>query len=144
MEAVRAALGDYSYSSPFSTFELYRRASIPNDLAALEFKRFVTSSETNDDTRLNEARIKAISGGDPITARYLHAEFFTFMPHLKLWLLVNHKPKVTDDSHGFWRRVRLIPFARQFTGEADDKHLGEKLRASACTQALTERRNLPS
>jgi len=130
-EAVRGALGDYSYSSPFSTFELFQRTSIPNDLAALESKRFVTSSETNDSTRLNEARIKAISGGDPITARYLHAEFFTFNPHLKLWLFVNHKPRVVDDSHGFWRRVRLIPFAKQFTGEADDKRLGDKLRAEA-------------
>ena len=130
-EAIRAALGDYSHSSPFSTFELYQRAAIPNDLAALEFKRFVTSSETNDNTRLNEARVKAISGGDPITARYLHAEFFTFMPHLKLWLFVNHKPKVVDDSHGFWRRVRLIPFIRQFSGEAEDKKLGETLRVEA-------------
>jgi putative DNA primase/helicase len=129
--ALRAALGDYAYSSPFSTFELYQRASIPNDLAALEFKRFVTSSETNDNTRLNEARIKAISGCDPITARYLHQEYFTFYPHLKLWLFVNHKPKVVDDSFGFWRRVRLIPFTRQFTGEADDRRLGEKLKAEA-------------
>lgn len=131
IEALRGAIGDYSYSSPFSTFELYQRTGIPNDLAALEFKRFVTSSETNDNTRLNEARIKAISGGDPITARYLHAEFFTFMPHLKLWLFVNHKPKVVDDSFGFWRRVRLIPFTKQFTGEADDRRLGEKLRSEA-------------
>lgn len=53
------------------------------------------------------------------------------MPHLKLWLFVNHKPKIEDDSHGFWRRVRLIPFTKQFTGEADDKRLGEKLRAEA-------------
>ena len=129
--AFHGALGDYAYSSPFSTFELYQRASIPNDLAALEFKRFVNSSETNDNTRLNEARIKAISGCDPITARYLHQEYFTFWPHLKLWLFVNHKPKVIDDSFGFWRRVRLIPFTKQFTGEADDRRLGEKLRAEA-------------
>jgi len=129
--ALHAALGDYVYSSPFSTFELYQRASIPNDLAALEFKRFVNSSETNDNTRLNEARIKAISGCDPITARYLHQEYFTFWPHLKLWLFVNHKPKVIDDSFGFWRRVRLIPFTRQFTGKTDDRRLGEKLRVEA-------------
>jgi putative DNA primase/helicase len=129
--ALHTALGDYAYSSPFSTFELYQRASIPNDLAALEFKRFVNSSETNDNTRLNEARIKAISGCDPITARYLHQEYFTFYPHLKLWLFVNHKPKVIDDSFGFWRRVRLIPFTNQFTGRADDRRLSEKLRAEA-------------
>ncbi len=129
--AIHSTLGDYAHSSPFSTFELYHRASIPNDLACLEVKRYVSSSETNESTRLNEARIKAISGGDPITARYLHQEYFTFWPHLKLWLFVNHKPKVLDDSFGFWRRVRLIPFTRQFTGVADDRRLSEKLRAQA-------------
>lgn len=128
---VRAALGDYAYAAPFSTFELYQRATIPNDLAALEWRRFVTSSETTENTRLNEARVKAVSGCDPITARYLHAEFFTFEPHLKLWLFVNHKPKVIDDSFGFWRRVRLIPFTQQFKGEGADQHLAEKLRAEA-------------
>lgn len=130
-DAMHAAIGDYAYTAPFSTFELYQRASIPNDLAALEFKRFVDSSETNDNTRLNEARIKALSGCDPMTARYLHQEFFTFEPHLKMWLFVNHKPRVVDDSFGFWRRVRLIPFMKQFLGEDEDKHLGAKLRAEA-------------
>lgn len=128
VSAIRASLGDYAYISPFSTFEQYQRSSIPNDLAHLEFRRFVTSSETNDGTRLNEARIKALSGGDPITARFLHNEFFTFDPHLKLWLFVNHKPKVVDDSYGFWRRVRLIPFTRQFTGENEDRRLNYKLQ----------------
>ncbi len=130
-DAIHAAIGDYAYTAPFSTFELYQRASIPNDLAALEFRRFVDSSETNDNTRLNEARIKALSGSDPMTARYLHQEYFTFAPHLKMWLFVNHKPRVVDDSFGFWRRVRLIPFMKQFIGEDEDKHLGEKLRAEA-------------
>jgi putative DNA primase/helicase len=64
--------------------------------------------------RLNEARIKALTGGDPITARLLHREFFTFKPKAKFWLAFNHRPTVTDDSHGFWRRVHQIPFLRQF------------------------------
>ena len=50
-----------------------------------------------------------------MTARFLHAEFFTFTPVAKFWLAVNHKPVVTDDSHGFWRRMRLIPFLQRFT-----------------------------
>ena len=124
-------LDDYAFSSPFATFELYQRAGIPNDLAALENKRFVSASETNDGTRLNEGRIKALSGCDPITARYLHQEYFTFWPHLKLWLFVNHKPKVVDDSFGFWRRVRLIPFTKQFAGGNEDKNLSATLRAEA-------------
>ncbi len=131
LSILRHVMGDYAYDAPFSTFELTQRAAIPNDLAALVGKRLVTSSETNEGTRLNEARIKALSGQDSITARFLHAEFFTFEPVAKFFLAVNHRPRVQDDSYGFWRRVRLIPFNREFKGEADDKLLLDKLIAES-------------
>lgn len=83
---------------PFSTIAMQQRSAIPNDLAALQGRRLLTASETNDGTRLNEARIKALTGGDPITARFLHGEFFTFRPTAKFWLSLNHKPVVRDDS----------------------------------------------
>ena len=54
-----------------------------------------------------------------------------FDPHLKLWLTCNHKPNVRDDSHGFWRRVHVIPFTRRFDGKKQDKQLLEKLKAEA-------------
>jgi putative DNA primase/helicase len=127
LTTLRAVAGSYAYNSPFSTFELAERSSIPNDLAALVGKRLVTASETNEAVRLNEARLKALTGGDPVTARFLHGEFFTFQPVCKLWLAVNHRPRVGDDSYGFWRRVRLIPFTRRFTDDAD-RHLAETLR----------------
>ncbi len=126
---LRLLLGDYADNGPFTLFELNNRPAIPNDLAALKGKRLVTASETNDGTRLNEARIKALTGGDPITARFLYGEAFTFNPVSKIWLALNHKPRVHDDSLGFWRRVRLIPFTRQFQGDKDDKGLVEKLRS---------------
>jgi len=128
--AILNALGDYAYSSPFSTFSLPEPSST-NDLAAIELKRFVTSSETNAGTRLNIQRIKAISGEDPMTARYLYREFETFVPQLKLWLFVNHKPEIDDDTVATWRRVRLIPFTQTFIKEKADNRLGEKLRAEA-------------
>src|SRR5262249_43441102 len=66
-----------------------------------------------------------------ITARFLNKEFFTFHPVAKFWLAFNHKPRVADDSHGFWRRIRLIPFLHEFKDTARDKHLLEKLLAEA-------------
>jgi putative DNA primase/helicase len=66
-----------------------------------------------------------------VTARFLHAEFFTFTPVAKFFLAVNHRPRVQDDSYGFWRRVRLIPFTRQFIGQSDDKNLLDKLIAES-------------
>jgi len=128
--AVLNALGDYAYSAPFSTFSLPEPSST-NDLAALETRRFVTSSETNAGTRLNIQRIKAISGEDPMTARYLYKEYETFIPQLKMWLFVNHKPEINDDTIATWRRVRLIPFTKTFIKENADNKLGEKLRAEA-------------
>ncbi len=107
-------LGAYAYTMPFSTIELNQRSAIPNDVAALVSRRFVTASETNDGTRLNESRVKALTGCDPITARFLHGEFFTFRPVAKFWLAVNHRPVVRDDSFGFWRRMRVIPFSQRF------------------------------
>lgn len=129
--ALMYVLLQYAYNAPFSTFERTNRTAIPNDLAALERRRLVTSSETNEGTRFNEARVKALSGESPITARYLQHEFFTFHPQCKIWLAVNYKPQVRDTTDAFWRRLRIIPFKRQFKGAARDKHLGEKLQAEA-------------
>jgi len=130
LRILRAVFGKYAYNMPFSTVELRDRAAIPNDVAALADKRLVTAAETNDGARFNEARIKALTGCDPVTARFLHSEFFTFEPVAKFWLSVNHKPHVADDSYAFWRRVRLIPFLRQFREDADpnlEKKLHDEL-----------------
>lgn len=128
LRVLRMLAGLHAFNAPFSLFEMHSRSAIPNDLAALVNRRLVTSSETNEGTRLNEARVKALTGCDPITARFMRAEFFTFEPVAKYWLAVNHKPSVADDSHGFWRRVRLIPFTRRFSGPAADQSLTDTLQ----------------
>lgn len=108
-------LGDYAWNMPFATIEMRDRTAIPNDVAALPGRRFVSASETNDGTRLNEARVKALTGCDPLTARFLHGEFFTFEPVGKFWLSepvgkfwlsVNHKPDELHAAHVRERRYR--------------------------------------
>jgi putative DNA primase/helicase len=130
MNTIGWLLGDYADDLPFSALELHERAGIPNDIAKIVGKRFVTSSETGETKRLNEARVKALTGRDPITARFLHQEFFTFQPSAKFWLATNQKPIVRDTSLGFWRRIHLIPFTRSFAG-SPDLQLKDKLRAEA-------------
>ena len=127
LDMLRNVLGDYAMNIPFTVLELQQRPSLTNDLASMAGRRLVTSSETNESTRLNEARIKALTGGDPITARFLYSESFTYEPVAKFWLAVNHLPRVRDDSYGFWRRVRVLPFNEQFTGDDADKGLPFKL-----------------
>ena len=129
--AIANVLGDYATNTPFATLEAKTRPSIPNDLAALLGRRFVTASESSESSHLNEARLKALTGGDPIAARFLNHEFFTFKPALKLWLSVNHLPRVEDLSYGFWRRVRLVPFHHEFKDQAVDRNLDMSLCAEA-------------
>jgi putative DNA primase/helicase len=128
LNTIASMLGDYATGTPFSTFEMSRyQSQSTNDLAALRGKRFVSARETQEARRLNEARVKAVTGGDPITARFLYAEFFTYFPQFKFWLAVNHKPIIRDTSEGMWSRVRLIPFTVSFRGR-EDKKLEDTLR----------------
>lgn len=128
-DALTATLDPYSYTMPFSTLEFQDRSSVSNDVAALAGRRFVVASETQEDVRLNEGRIKSLTGDARITARRLYQEYFSFRPQAKYWLAFNHKPRTTDDSHGFWRRMRLISMLKQFDAGSCDPHLAVKLQA---------------
>lgn len=130
LNAIRHVLGTYAGNLPFSAFELTARSTISNDVATLPGKRVVTAIETDESARLNEARIKALTGGDIVTARPLYREYFDFKPVAKFWLAFNHRPVVSDDSHGFWRRIHNIPFLRRFDPHGDPA-LQETLRAEA-------------
>lgn len=129
LEIFRSILGDYATDTLFATFERKFDRSQSNDLARLHSTRLVTSAESGSTRRLDEERIKAITGGDPITARYLYQEYFQYHPKFKLWLAVNSLPKVGDFSDGFWRRVRIIPFNVVFKGDKADQRLTEKLKS---------------
>jgi len=126
---IRDLLGDYSMNAPTSLFQRNPFATSSNDLAAIEFRRFLMCSEVLSSSKLNEQRIKQISGGDPITARYLYSEHFTFMPNAKIWLFLNHLPIIEDDSFAFWRRVRLLPFNVKFEKSTQDTQLAQKLKS---------------
>lgn len=127
LDVIRSLLNEYAVHSPFSAIEFQRRQQNSNDLARLQSKRLVTTSESGATKKLNEERIKAITGGDPITARYLFREFFTFQPKFKLWCAFNSLPNIDDNSHGFWRRIRLIPFVKKFEGVDDNRQLKNEL-----------------
>ena len=117
----------YGTSTAFTTFDADNRNQYGNDLAALMGRRFVFASESESERNLAEARVKLITGGDAISCKFLYGEFFTFVPQFRVWLAVNHKPNIRKQDRGIWRRVKLIPFTRNFEA-TDDKRLSEKLR----------------
>jgi putative DNA primase/helicase len=127
---VEKIMGEYGLTIPSSTLkERHGDDYIPNDIARMAGARFVKCIEVKERANLNEERIKSLTGGDKITARFLHQEYFDFVPTHKLWIAVNHKPTIKGNDIAIWRRIRLIPFEVTFSPEKQDKHLSQKLHS---------------
>ncbi len=126
---ISALLGDYALQTRTETLMAKRGDAIPNDIARLAGARFVSAIETEGGRRLAESLVKQMTGGDRMTARFLHHEYFEFDPTFKLWLAVNHKPRIVGTDHAIWRRIRLIPFTVTIPDAERDPDLGEKLKA---------------
>jgi len=111
-EAIQALFSDYAARTDIEALmRTTNRGHGPSPyIAILAGTRFALASEIPEGKRLNESLIKDLTGGDSITARYLHANPFTFTPSHKLWLFGNYLPEVTGTDWGFWRRIRVIPF----------------------------------
>lgn len=120
-------LGDYGRIAAPSTFLDRQAGGATNDLAALRGARFVSALETSERAALAENFVKATTGGDKISARYLYQEYFEFEAIFKLWLGTNHKPVVKGVDEGIWRRIRLVPFSERFEGDRRDEELRQKL-----------------
>jgi putative DNA primase/helicase len=119
-------------STEFSTFE--QRVNVGQaspELASLRGARLVTASETEKYSRLAEALVKQLTGGDPVTCRFLNQNPFTYVPNFLLMVAGNYKPAILSQDLGVWRRVKLVPFEATFRGAKADTSLPAKLREEA-------------
>lgn len=128
-ETDKRLLGDYGQTAPESLFTKDRSDAATNDIARLAGCRMAIAAELDEGAAFAESRIKALTGGDTITARMLYREFFDFTPTHKFWISGNHKPTVKGTDHGIWRRLRLIPFTVRIPDEDKDRDLPAKLAA---------------
>lgn len=119
-------LGDYATTSSMDTFQASQSDRHPTDLAMLAGARLVTASETEEGRMWAESRIKQLTGGDPITARFMRQDFFTYQPHFKLVIVGNHKPALRNVDDAARRRFNIIPFTRK--PDNPDPYLEQKLK----------------
>lgn len=129
LNVLREALGDYASVASADTFTEAHGERHPTDLAALRGARLVIASETEDGKQWAAARIKALTGGDPISARFMRQDFFEFLPQFKLVIAGNHKPGLRNVDEAMRRRMHLIPFIVTIPPEERDPQLMQRLRA---------------
>lgn len=101
----------------------------PTDLAGLRGARLVTAVETEEGRRWAESRIKSLTGGEKISARFMRQDFFEFLPQFKLIIAGNHKPGLRSVDEAIRRRFNLIPFTITIPPSERDELLPERLKA---------------
>lgn len=119
LESISKVLGNYATTSPNGFLMARTYSAHETEIARLAGARMVLCSEVNEDDRFDEAKVKQLTGGDTLTARFMRQDHVTFTPTHHLWLVGNHKPAVRSGGRAFWRRCRLIAF--QHTVERADE-----------------------
>jgi putative DNA primase/helicase len=129
LNTLTGIMGDYAAVATMETFTATNIDRHPTDLAMLRGARTVTAQETEEGRRWAEAKIKSVTGGDPITARFMRQDNFTFIPQFKLVIGGNHKPGLRGVDEAIRRRIHLIPFAVTIPEGERDPSLFDKLKA---------------
>lgn len=126
---VSGILGDHHRTAPIETFTASTQDRHPTDLAGLHSARLVTAIETEEGRSWAESRIKTVTGGEKISARFMRADFFDFIPTFKLVIAGNHKPSLKSVDEAMRRRLHLVPFEVTIPEDKRDQELPEKLKA---------------
>ncbi|MDB0529837.1 phage/plasmid primase, P4 family [Ralstonia solanacearum] len=129
LNTLSTILGDYAANAAMDTFMETRTDRHPTDMAGLRGARFVAAIETEQGRRWAESKVKNLTGGDKIAARFMRQDFFEFFPQFKLFVAGNHKPAIRNIDEAMKRRLHLIPFTITVPPERRDKHLQQKLLA---------------
>ncbi|KWV60856.1 hypothetical protein AS156_27745 [Bradyrhizobium macuxiense] len=129
VNTVKHIMNDYAVVASMETFTASKWDRHPTDLAMLRGARLVTASETEQGRAWAESRIKSLTGGDPITARFMRENFFTYMPQFKLTIIGNHQPSLHSVDEANRRRFMIVPFTH--TPAKKDLELDKKLISEA-------------
>lgn len=126
-EVVMRVLGAYAKPGPSSLIVAARNEVHPTDVASLIGSRLVVVHETRRGASFDASKVKQLTGGDQLTARFMRQDFITFSPTHLLLMLSNYKPRADASDKALWRRVQLVPFTVTIPEEERDPQLAERI-----------------
>ena len=130
LRVLQDLLGPYGCAMPRTLLFTSKPGEVhPTELATLYGRRLGVCSEVGEDVKLDEAKLKDLTGGDPVSCRRMNEDFWTYRPTHTLWLAGNHRPVITGTDDGIWRRMHVVPWTVQFAPDQQDRDLPAKLHA---------------
>jgi putative DNA primase/helicase len=129
INTIQRILGNYSTTADMRTFVATKNEQHQTDVAKLAGARLVVAQETEKGRRWDETKLKTLTGGDQLTARFMRQDFFDFVPTFKLFITGNHKPRLNSVDEAMRRRLLVVPFTVQIPPAERDPKLKDKLVA---------------
>jgi len=125
-------LADYYHKAAMTSFLATKNVSpggARSDLSGLRGKRLITAAEANRKVTLDMELLKDWTGGEDFSARDLweKAKKGQYRPQGKLVLSMNHPPRIDDQTHATWRRLRYVNFNVIIPAEERNEHLADEL-----------------
>lgn len=124
-------LGDYARPGASTLIVGAHNDSHPTDVAGIAGTRLVLVHETKRGASFDASKVKLLTGGDRLTARFMRGDFFDFAPSHTLVMLSNYRPQADATDGGLWRRLQLVGFNITIPEEQRDPELTDKLRNEA-------------
>jgi putative DNA primase/helicase len=129
---LRNLLGEYAGLLQIETIMARRDESNNSqaDLADLRGRRFIMTSETEENQRLSESKLKRITQGmGSIKAARKYENPIEFTETHKMWIDANHKPVIRGTDNAIWNRLHLIPFTVSIPKAEQERGLGDRFIA---------------
>jgi len=127
LNAISEILGDYATVATMDVFSASNMDRHTTDVADMMGSRLVTASETDIGRRWDEQRLKMLSGGERVKARFMRQDNVMYRPTFKLLFSGNHQPHIRSLDEAMRRRIHMVPFTQK--PAVRDSQLSERLRA---------------
>ena len=120
-------MGTYTTSLQPDVITSMTGSKTPPDIAEVRGRRIVFISETEEGDTLSTKALKRLCSNERLAVRRLYCMPESFVPSHTIFYSTNHKPRVSSNDNGTWRRIKIIPFTYQFKEEEKITNFAEKL-----------------
>lgn len=126
-QTIKGILGEDNISvTPLE--DLVNGARVEHNIASIDGKLLNYCSELGK-KELSGRKVKSLVSGEEAPARMLFKDSYIARNIPLIIANANALPDTTDDSHGYFRRFKILPFTVTIKNEKQDKNLADKLRA---------------
>jgi P4 family phage/plasmid primase-like protien len=122
IDMLENVFGEYMEKLPTTliTGERTQSSGSTMDTELLRQKKYCILQESSKNDKINDGRLKELTGNDTFASRAHYGGFTKVIPTAKIALICNKLPSIGSTDPAIWNRVRVLPFESKFPKNNDE------------------------